>query len=105
MGSTQGMLCLCRGFEEVVSRGEKSIQIWCPDDMEGAKNHNNDCYFRCWDVRGYNSKNKKVIFYPNLPSDLRPVVLGPEVPALRPTEILEDASPNISDSAEDDEEF
>jgi hypothetical protein len=57
------------------------------------------------DVKGYSSKNKKVIFYLNLPSDLRPVVHGPEVPVPQPTEILGDASTNSSDSGGDDEEF
>jgi hypothetical protein len=69
------------------------------------KNHSDDCYFCCCDVKGYNSKNKKVILYPNLPSALRPVVHGPEVPVPQPTEILEDASTNSSDSGGDDEEF
>jgi hypothetical protein len=43
--------------------------------------------------------------YPNLPSALRPVVHGPEVPVPEPTEILEDGSTNSSDSGGDDEEF
>jgi hypothetical protein len=43
--------------------------------------------------------------YPNLPSALRPFVHGPKVPVPQPTEILEDASTNSSDSGEEDEEF
>jgi hypothetical protein len=43
--------------------------------------------------------------YPNFPSALRPIVRGPEVPVPQPTEILEDASTNSSDSGGDDEEF
>jgi hypothetical protein len=43
--------------------------------------------------------------YPNLPSDLRPVVHGLELPVPQPTAILEDASTNSSDSGGDDEEF
>jgi hypothetical protein len=69
------------------------------------KNHSDDCYFCCCDVKGYNCKNKKVLLYPNLPSALRPVVHGPEVPVPQPTEILEDASTDSSDSGGDDEEF
>jgi hypothetical protein len=69
------------------------------------KNHSVDCYFCCCDVKGYNSKNKKVILYPNFPSDLRPVAHGPEVPVPQPTEILEDASTNSSDSGGADKEF
>jgi hypothetical protein len=68
------------------------------------KNHSDDRYFCCWDVKGYESKNK-VILYPNLPSALCPVVHGPEVPVPQPTEISEDASTSSSDSGGDDEEF
>jgi hypothetical protein len=56
-------------------------------------------------VKGYNSKNKLVILYPNIPSALRPVVYGPEVPVHQPTEILEDVSTNSSDSSRDDQEI
>jgi hypothetical protein len=45
------------------------------------------------------------MLYPNCPSALRPVVHGPEVPVPQPTEILEDAFTNSSDSGGDDEEF
>jgi hypothetical protein len=69
------------------------------------KYHSDDCCFCCCDVKGYNSKNKKVILYLNLPSALHLVVHGPEVPVPQPTEILEDASTNSSDSDGDDEEF
>jgi hypothetical protein len=69
------------------------------------KNQSDDYYFCCCDVKGYKFKNKKVILYPNLPSPLRPVAHGPEVPVPQPIEILEDASTNSSDSGGDDEEF
>jgi hypothetical protein len=43
--------------------------------------------------------------YPNIPSALRPAVHGPEVPVPQPTEILEDACTNSSDSVGDDRNF
>jgi hypothetical protein len=43
--------------------------------------------------------------YPNLPSALRPVFHGSQVPVPQPAEILEDASINSSDSGGDDEEL
>jgi hypothetical protein len=65
--------------------------------MKGAKNHSDDCYFCCCNVKGF--------LYTNIPSALRPVVHIPEVLVSQPTEILEDASTNSSDSGGDDEEF
>jgi hypothetical protein len=67
------------------------------------KNHSDDCYFCCCDVKCCNSKNKKSILYPNPTSALHPVVHCPEVPVPQPTEILEVASTNGSDSGGDDE--
>jgi hypothetical protein len=61
--------------------------------------------FSCCDGKSYNSKNKKVILSSNLPSASRPAVHWPEVSVAQPTEILEDASTNISDSGGDDEEL
>jgi hypothetical protein len=73
--------------------------------LKEPKNHSDDCYFCCCDVKACNSKNKQVILYPNLPSAVWPVVHGPAVPVPQPTEILEGASTNSSDSGGDDEEF
>jgi hypothetical protein len=69
-----------------------------------TKNHSDDCYFCSCDFKGYNPKNK-VILYPNLPSALCPVFHGPELPVPQPAEILEDSSTNSSDSGRDEEEF
>jgi hypothetical protein len=72
--------------------------------MERAKNHDDYCCFAVAMLR-VTTKYKKAILYPNVPSALRPVVYGPEVPVPQPTEILEDASTSSSDSGGDDEEF
>ena len=43
------------------------------------QNHTDDCYSCSCDVKGHNSKNKKVIVYPNLCSAIRPVTHGPDI--------------------------
>jgi hypothetical protein len=43
--------------------------------------------------------------YPNVPSALRTVVYGPDIPVPQPTEILEDTFTNSSDAGGDDEKF
>jgi hypothetical protein len=83
-------------------KGKKKAFRFCvPVTWREPKSHSDDCYFCLCDVKGYNSKNKKVILYANLPSDLRPVVYDVEVPVPRPTKILEDASTNSSNSGGD----
>ncbi|KRZ05510.1 hypothetical protein T11_3579 [Trichinella zimbabwensis] len=49
------------------------------------------CYFfhYCTNVRGYNAKNRKYISYPNLPSAIRPVPHGPDVPIPSPPDSMD----------------
>jgi hypothetical protein len=87
------------------SKGIKiAFRFGAPMKWREPKNHSDDCFFCCYNVKAHNSKNKKVILYPNLPSALRPVVHGPDVPVPPRTEILEDASTNSSESGGDNEE-
>jgi hypothetical protein len=39
-----------------------------------------DCYFCVCKLKGFSTKNKKEITYPNLPSAIRPVLHGPDIP-------------------------
>ena len=43
-------------------------------------NHCDDCYFCLCKVSGYKKKNKKDIVYPNLPSVMRKIPHGQDVP-------------------------
>jgi hypothetical protein len=52
-------------------------------------------------VKGYNSKSRKDIFYPNFPSAIRPVPHGPGIPVPVPPEILEN-TPVDSDKEDTD---
>ncbi|CAG9790224.1 unnamed protein product [Diatraea saccharalis] len=54
------------------------------------KSHTTNCYFYTVDVKGFNTKNKKKIFYPNLDSAIRPVPHGPEIPVPQPPSNLDD---------------
>lgn len=43
-------------------------------------NHHDDCYFCMTNVTGFSSKNKNKIVYPNIPSAMRPVPHGEDLP-------------------------
>ena len=49
-------------------------------------NHFQDCYFCLVNAKGFSSKHRKKIAYPNIDSALRPVPLYPSMPAPLPPE-------------------
>jgi len=68
-------------------------------------NHSNDCYFCSIDVSGYNSKNKKVIVYPDCTSADRPVEHGPELPVPEPPQFIDEVLQSSPEIYESDDEF
>ena len=56
------------------------------------------------DVTGYNSKNKKVILYPNLPSAIWPVGHGPGLPVPQVPEAIDDVVLDVSSDTQSDED-
>lgn len=87
----------------------KTFKFAVPMIWREPKNHSDDCYFCSVDITGHNSKNKKVISYPNLPSAIRPVGHSVDLPVPEPPDDLnsiEVFSDVQSESNEqDDEEF
>ena len=69
-----------------------------------ARNHSDDCYFCSFHVTDYNSKNKKVIFYPNLPSDIRPVGHGPGLSVRQVPETTNDVVLDVCSDTQSDED-
>lgn len=96
---------VCRRCEEDLRlwfKGKKTaFRFGIPMIWREQKNHTTDCYF-CWvDVKGFNTKNKKKISYPNLDSAIRPVSHSSEIPVPHPPPNLDD----ILSDAEDSETF
>ena len=60
------------------------------------KDHFQDCYFCLVNVKGFRSKHRSKITYPNIDSALRPVPHDPSMPAPVPPE---DALASLSDEA------
>ena len=59
---------------------KQTMPFGIPMIWREPKNHDDDCYFCSVNVVGNNTKTKKTIVYPNIPSAIRPVPHGPEVP-------------------------
>ena len=110
LGPTQGMLCMVEDLRKWSKNEKKSFRFAVPMIWRKPRNHSDDCYFCSIDVTGYNSKNKKVIFYPNLPSAIRPVGHGPglsvpQVPETIDDVVLDACSDTQSDEDGQDDEF
>jgi hypothetical protein len=85
--------CVCVEELSQWTQGEKkSLPFGIPVIWREPDNHTDGCYFCSCNVQGYNSKNKTYICYPNIPSDMRPVAHGPDIPIPTPPETL-DTSP------------
>ena len=52
-------------------------------------NHSDDCYFCSVDFNGFNKRNKKVLVYPNLKSDIRPLLHSSELRVPHPPNTLD----------------
>ncbi|GBP37624.1 hypothetical protein EVAR_34661_1 [Eumeta japonica] len=70
--------------------------IWCEQ-----KNHTIDCYFCSVDLKGFNTKSKKKIAYPNLDSGIRLASHSSEIPVPHPPPNLD----YILSDAEDTKTF
>jgi hypothetical protein len=96
------MLCFIEDLRKLPNRKKKAHRFGVPMIRREPKNHKDDCYFCCCVT---NIEIKRFILYPNLSSALRPLLQGPDIPVPQPTEILEYASNNSSDSGGDNKEF
>ena len=63
------------------------------------KNRSDDCYFYSCNVKGYNSKRKQSISYPNLQSAIRPIPHGTEMPVPKAPPTLEEIPSSDEDGA------
>jgi hypothetical protein len=67
---------------------KKALQFGIPMVWRQPINHFDDCYFCMCTLKGFNTKNKKAITYPNMPSAIRPVPHGPDIPVPNPPKQL-----------------
>ncbi|GBO35514.1 hypothetical protein AVEN_30904-1 [Araneus ventricosus] len=86
---------------KVCRRCEKDLRLWFKGKKNSflfgipmmwceQQNHTTNFYFCLVDVRGFNTKNKKNIFYPNLSSAIRPAPHTSEIPFPHPSSSLND---------------
>src|ERR1700749_3556675 len=66
--------------------------IWCPNGVEGRQDHTTDCYFCMTNLDGINRNNKHHAKYPDVPSAIKPVPHGTEIPIPTPPDNLDSSS-------------
>lgn len=90
---------------------KKTFKFAIPMIWREPTNHSDDCYFCSVDITGHNSKNKKVISYPNLLSAIRPVEHSEVLPVPEPPDDLNSIETELSSDVQsgldeqDDEDF
>nr|CAH7720491.1 unnamed protein product [Callosobruchus chinensis] len=94
---------VCRRCEEDLRlwfKGKKNaFRFGIPMIWREQKNHTTDCYFCSVDVKGFNSKNKRNISYPNLDSAIRPVPHSSEISIPQPPSSLDEYPNELEDEA------
>ena len=94
------------GLRQWTKGTKQSFSFGVPMIWREPKNHGDDCYFCSCKVQGHNSKTRKSIIYPDLPSALRPVPHGPDVPVPSPPDNFEDIHLSSDlDSSDHDADF
>lgn len=84
------------------TKGKKTCMPFAiPMVWREPKDHFLDCYFCLTNVQGCNSRNKDQIVYPNIPSAIRPVPHGEDLPVPLPPTVLENIS-DVDDESECD---
>lgn len=66
------------------ARGNRHMNFAIPMVWREPQNHSSDCYFCITKIKGISSKSKHTIQYPNLPSAMRPVPHGEDMPIPQP---------------------
>ena len=61
-----------------------------------GKDHVTDCYFCLTNLKGINRKNKHHVQYPDVPSAIKPVPHGPDLPVPEPDVTMESSSDSKS---------
>lgn len=96
---------VCLQCVEVLRKWTKgtrsSLPFGIPMVWREQKNHIDDCYFCSCDVKGFNSKNKHIIQYPDLPCARPPVSHGPGIPI--PPPFLHTIQQESSDESSNEE--
>ena len=92
------ILCNCNLTQWLKGKGKMSFAI--PMVWWEPKDHTTDCYFCLTNVIGISTKHRNAIQYPNLPSAIRPVPHGDDLPVLNPPQNFHE----LLDQSEDSDE-
>lgn len=78
----------------------KSLPFGIPMVWREGKDHSTDCYFCMTNLEGVNKKKRRHVIYPDIPSAIKPLPHGPDVPVPKPPDNV--TSPSTSSEETDD---
>jgi hypothetical protein len=91
------------GLRRWSKRKQRCLPFGVPMVWREGRDHVTDCYFCMTNLEGINRKNKQHVKYPDVPSAIKPVPHGPEVPIPNPPNNLDSSSDSCEEMDEMDE--
>jgi hypothetical protein len=87
--------CICvQELRQWTQDKKKSLPFGIPMIWREPGSHSEDCYLCSCNLQGCYSSHKKDICYPNMPSAMRPVAYGPDIPIPASPETLDTSPPD-----------
>lgn len=80
------------GLRRWTNKKQQCLQFGVPMVWREGRDHTSDCYFCMTNLEGINRKNRHHVKYPDVPSAIKPVPHGPEVPIPKPPSNLDSSS-------------
>lgn len=90
------------GLRAWKNKTRKSLPFGIPMVWREGKDHTTDCYFCMTDLKGVNRKKQKHVKYPDVPSAIKPIPHGPDVPIPEPDVDSESSSAPDGDEMDAD---
>jgi len=80
------------GLRRCSNKKQTYLSFGVPMVWREGKDHTTDCYFCMTNLNGINRKNKQHVKYPDVPSAIKPVPHGTEIPIPTPPDNLDSSS-------------
>lgn len=94
---------MCGGTATLEHKKQKCLPFGVPMVWREGRDHTTDCYFCMTNLDGINRNNKQHVKYPSVPSAIKPVPHGTEIPIPTPPDNFDSSSDSYEEMSVMDE--